>query len=157
MCAMVYVQIVLLLQFHCLGGWRHFAGSPTAPSVIPAFSNPMWFSLGTTCRNPEWSLWGSKWRSQMPCWWSVVASMSSQDTGWTSHFQGAGFDRFSHHRFVTQARDLGIPIAVVNIGPTRADAIVDLKIEAKAGDVLPKILLWPCLFWIQENTFFSKL
>ena len=49
--------------------------------------------------------------------------------------------RFSHHRFVTQARDLGIPIAVVNIGPTRADAVVDLKIEAKAGDVLPKILL----------------
>ena len=42
---------------------------------------------------------------------------------------------------MTQARDLGIPIAVVNIGPTRADAIVHLKIEAKAGDVLPKILL----------------
>ena len=77
----------------------------------------------------------------MPCWLSVVASMSSQDTGCLSHFQGAGFEGFSHHRFVTQARDLGIPIAVVNIGPTRADAIVDLKIEAKAGDVLPKILL----------------
>ena len=44
-------------------------------------------------------------------------------------------------RFVTQARDLGIPIAVVNIGPTRADSIVDLKIEAKAGDVLPKMIL----------------
>ena len=44
-------------------------------------------------------------------------------------------------RFVTQARDLGIPIAVVNIGPTRADSIVDLKISAKAGDILPKISL----------------
>jgi len=54
---------------------------------------------------------------------------------------GSSLYVFSGYRFVTQARDLGIPIAVVNIGPTRADAIVDLKIEAKAGDVLPKILL----------------
>ena len=54
---------------------------------------------------------------------------------------GAFFDNCPLPRFVTQARDLGIPIAVVNIGPTRADAIVDLKIEAKAGDVLPKISL----------------
>jgi len=54
---------------------------------------------------------------------------------------GSSLFVFSGYRFVTQARDLGIPIAVVNIGPTRADAIVDLKIEAKAGDVLPKILL----------------
>ena len=57
-------------------------------------------------------------------------------------------------RFVTQARDLGIPIAVVNIGPTRADSIVDLKIEAKAGDVLPKISLWPWFKPTQENTFY---
>jgi len=54
---------------------------------------------------------------------------------------GSSLFVFSGYRFVTQARDLGIPIAIVNIGPTRADSIVDLKIEAKAGDVLPKISL----------------
>jgi len=52
---------------------------------------------------------------------------------------GSSLFVFSGYRFVTQARDLGIPIALLNIGQTRADKLVDLKIEAKAGDVLPKI------------------
>ena len=75
----------------------------------------------------------------MPCWWLAAVSLSSQDTGWVVNKMM--FLTISFCRFVTQARDLGIPIAVVNIGPTRADSIVDLKIEAKAGDVLPKIIL----------------
>jgi len=54
---------------------------------------------------------------------------------------GSSLYVFSGLRFVNQARDLGIPVAVLNIGPTRADKIVDLKIESKAGDVLPKIKL----------------
>ena len=44
-------------------------------------------------------------------------------------------------RFVTQARELGLPIAILNIGATRADKLATLKIEAKAGDVLPRITL----------------
>ena len=46
-----------------------------------------------------------------------------------------------HCRFVTQARELGLPIAILNIGATRADKLATLKIEAKAGDVLPRIIL----------------
>lgn len=44
-------------------------------------------------------------------------------------------------RFIVQAKELGIPIAIINIGTTRADGLVDLKIEAKAGDVLTKMVL----------------
>jgi len=54
---------------------------------------------------------------------------------------GSSLFVFSGYRFVSQAKDLGIPIAVVNIGETRADKIVNLKLEAKAGDVLSKITL----------------
>eukprot|EP00092_Neocalanus_flemingeri_P042659 GFUD01046718.1.p1 GENE.GFUD01046718.1~~GFUD01046718.1.p1 ORF type:complete len:220 (+),score=75.94 GFUD01046718.1:333-992(+) len=54
---------------------------------------------------------------------------------------GSSLFVFSGYRFITQAKDLGIPIAVVNIGQTRADKLVDLKVEAKAGDVLPRISL----------------
>jgi len=54
---------------------------------------------------------------------------------------GSSLFVFSGFRFVTQAKELGIPIAVLNIGKTRADNLVDLKIEARAGDVLPKIEL----------------
>ena len=42
---------------------------------------------------------------------------------------------------MTQAVELGLPVAVLNIGATRADKLVTLKVEAKAGDVLPRILL----------------
>ena len=42
---------------------------------------------------------------------------------------------------MTQARELGLPIAILNIGATRADKLATLKIEAKAGDVLPRIIL----------------
>ena len=42
-------------------------------------------------------------------------------------------------RFILQAKELGKRIAVVNIGPTRADHLVDLKVEARASDVLAKI------------------
>lgn len=43
---------------------------------------------------------------------------------------------------MTQARELGIPVALLNIGNTRADGQVALKVEAKAGDVLPRIVMW---------------
>jgi NAD-dependent deacetylase sirtuin 4 len=52
---------------------------------------------------------------------------------------GSSLFVFSGYRFVTQAKELGLPVAVLNIGATRADSLVDLKIEAKAGDVLPRI------------------
>jgi NAD-dependent SIR2 family protein deacetylase len=42
-------------------------------------------------------------------------------------------------RFIVLARDLGKKVAVVNIGTTRADDIVDLKVNAKASDVLREI------------------
>lgn len=53
---------------------------------------------------------------------------------------GSSLFVFSGYRFVVQAKELGLPIAILNIGPTRADKIVDLKIEAKAGEVLPRVV-----------------
>jgi len=54
---------------------------------------------------------------------------------------GSSLYVFSGYRFVTQARELGIPVALLNIGNTRADGQVALKVEAKAGDVLPRIVM----------------
>lgn len=52
---------------------------------------------------------------------------------------GSSLTVFSGYRIVLQAKELGIPVAIVNIGETRADKIVDLKISAKVGDIIPKI------------------
>ena len=54
---------------------------------------------------------------------------------------GSSLYVFSAYRFINQAKEARIPIGVINIGPTRADKLLDLKIEAKAGDILPKIVI----------------
>ncbi|XP_001354539.2 NAD-dependent protein deacylase Sirt4 [Drosophila pseudoobscura] len=46
---------------------------------------------------------------------------------------------FSGYRIVLQTKDLKLPVAIVNIGDTRADHLADIKISAKCGDVIPKL------------------
>lgn len=52
---------------------------------------------------------------------------------------GSSLTVFSGYRIVLQAKELGIPVAIVNIGQTRGDDKIDLKISAKCGDVIPHI------------------
>jgi NAD-dependent deacetylase sirtuin 4 len=49
---------------------------------------------------------------------------------------GSSLQVFSGYRIILQAKELGLPTAVVNIGDTRADKIVDLKINAKCSEIL---------------------
>jgi NAD-dependent SIR2 family protein deacetylase len=49
---------------------------------------------------------------------------------------GSSLMVMSGHRFVREARVLNIPVAVINIGRTRADGEVDIKVEASCGEVL---------------------
>ncbi|XP_037935299.1 NAD-dependent protein deacylase Sirt4-like [Teleopsis dalmanni] len=46
---------------------------------------------------------------------------------------------FSGYRMVLQSKDLNLPVTIVNIGPTRADHLADIKLDAKCGDVIPKL------------------
>lgn len=52
---------------------------------------------------------------------------------------GSSLQVFSAFRFVRVAFEEEKPIAIINIGPTRADKIVSLKVNAKLGDILPLI------------------
>jgi len=49
---------------------------------------------------------------------------------------GSSLTVWSGFRFVKRAAERQIPIAIVNIGPTRGDDLATLKVEAKCGDVL---------------------
>ena len=49
---------------------------------------------------------------------------------------GSSLTVYSGYRLVRAARQAGKPVYVVNIGPTRADAEVTMKLEAPAGDTL---------------------
>lgn len=49
---------------------------------------------------------------------------------------GSSLMVYSGFRFVRQAHDLGLPIAIVNRGRTRADEFADLKVEGDVGTLL---------------------
>lgn len=52
---------------------------------------------------------------------------------------GSSLTVFSGWRFVRRAHLAGIPIAVVNLGPTRGDPLATVRLEARAGEVLPRV------------------
>lgn len=52
---------------------------------------------------------------------------------------GSSLTVYSGYRFVRRAAERGHPIAIVNLGPTRGDALADVCIDAKAGAVLPRL------------------
>ena len=47
---------------------------------------------------------------------------------------------YSPIRFPVLAAEHNIPFAILNIGPTRADHLAALKVEARIGDILPLVV-----------------
>lgn len=52
---------------------------------------------------------------------------------------GSSLAVFSGYRFVLRARDRSIPVALVNLGESRGDAWAKVRVDAPAGEVLPKL------------------
>ncbi|MEV4539148.1 NAD-dependent protein deacetylase [Asanoa sp. NPDC049518] len=52
---------------------------------------------------------------------------------------GSSLTVMSGRRFVLRAAKLGIPVAIVNQGPTRGDAYAAVKVDAPLGAVLPAL------------------
>jgi NAD-dependent SIR2 family protein deacetylase len=53
---------------------------------------------------------------------------------------GSSLMVYSGFRFVRQARDAGLPIAIINRGRTRGDEFADLKVEGDVGTVLAEAI-----------------
>lgn len=53
---------------------------------------------------------------------------------------GSSLTVFSGYRFVREARALGRPVAIVNLGPTRGDGEAQVKVDGLAGEVLPRLV-----------------
>jgi NAD-dependent deacetylase sirtuin 4 len=52
---------------------------------------------------------------------------------------GSSLTVYSGFRFLRRARELDLPIAVVNIGPTRGDDLVQNKVSASTAEVLASL------------------
>jgi NAD-dependent SIR2 family protein deacetylase len=50
---------------------------------------------------------------------------------------GSSLMVWSGFRFARRAAELGLPMAAVNLGRTRADDLLQLKVTSRAGDALP--------------------
>jgi NAD-dependent SIR2 family protein deacetylase len=50
---------------------------------------------------------------------------------------GSSLQTYSAFRLARAVAEAGKPLAIVNVGPTRADALATLRIECDAVDVLP--------------------
>ena len=46
---------------------------------------------------------------------------------------------YSGYRFILTAREKKLPIAILNIGPTRSDDLASLKLDSRCGELLPLI------------------
>jgi NAD+-dependent protein deacetylase sirtuin 4 len=52
---------------------------------------------------------------------------------------GSSLTVYSGRRFIYRAQQDGVPIGIVNIGPTRADEMAAAKVEGSLGRVLPRL------------------
>ena len=52
---------------------------------------------------------------------------------------GSSLTVYSGRRFIYRAEKEGVPIAIINIGPTRADDLATVKVEGRLGSVLPRL------------------
>ncbi|KAH8554336.1 DHS-like NAD/FAD-binding domain-containing protein [Umbelopsis sp. PMI_123] len=53
---------------------------------------------------------------------------------------GSSLATFSAFRLVKKAKELGKPVGVLNMGPTRSDSLIDWKIELNSSTVLEEVL-----------------
>lgn len=53
---------------------------------------------------------------------------------------GTSLAVYSSYRFVKRAHELKMPMVIINQGPTRGDELVDVRIDGRAGDVLPELI-----------------
>ncbi len=52
---------------------------------------------------------------------------------------GSSLTVYSGRRFIYRAEKQGVPIGIVNVGPTRADGLAAAKVEGWLGEVLPRL------------------
>jgi NAD-dependent SIR2 family protein deacetylase len=70
---------------------------------------------------------------------TLAAAWSLFDDGQVLLVVGSSLTVYSGFRFVRRAAERGVPVGVINVGPTRAGGDVDVHLSARAGEALPEI------------------
>ena len=70
---------------------------------------------------------------------TVEAAFSLVEEGDALLVVGSSLAIFSGYRFLVRASQRRMPIAILNIGECRGAELADVRVEARAGDVLPRL------------------
>lgn len=70
---------------------------------------------------------------------TVAEAFSLLEEGDALMVVGSSLAIYSGYRFLARAAERHVPIAIVNIGECRGVEMADLRVEASAGDVLPRL------------------
>jgi NAD-dependent SIR2 family protein deacetylase len=69
----------------------------------------------------------------------VQDSMDALDSSDAMLIVGSSLMVWSGYRFAVRAADRGLPIAALNIGVTRADPLLSVKVDADCADALMRL------------------
>jgi NAD-dependent SIR2 family protein deacetylase len=53
---------------------------------------------------------------------------------------GSSLTVYSGYRFVREAARRGVPVGILNMGETRGDAEAAVRVEAMAGEAMPRLV-----------------
>lgn len=70
---------------------------------------------------------------------TVDAAAALVDSAGALLVVGSSLAVFSGYRFARRAGERGIPVVIVNLGGTRADPLAAVRVDGRAGEVLPVI------------------
>ena len=57
---------------------------------------------------------------------------------------GSTVETYSSFRHVRHCKTLGMPLLIINIGPTRADSLADIKVVGRSGEIFTKLMDRSC-------------
>lgn len=70
---------------------------------------------------------------------TLEAAWAAFDRGEVLLVVGSSLTVFSGYRFVRRAAERGVPVAILNQGPTRGDEHATIRVDARAGNALPAL------------------
>jgi NAD-dependent SIR2 family protein deacetylase len=104
------------------------------PSALERFRVPACDACGTGVVKPDVVFFGENVpRSRLDEAWDVFGD------GDVLLVLGSSLTVYSGRRFIYRAGEIAMPVAVMNVGPTRADDVAAVKVEAPLGAALPAL------------------
>jgi NAD-dependent SIR2 family protein deacetylase len=118
--------------------------APDGDAELPAgayehFRVPSCDACGTGTLKPDVVFFGENVpRARLDDAWRVF------EAGDVLLVAGSSLTVYSGRRFIYRAAEIRMPVAIVNVGPTRADDVAAVKVEARLGTALPALSALLC-------------